>query len=200
MRFVRVAASDGCDQLHRMKVSCPPEDVRAAFASLQDPAGFEESVAAMAAGHLPLEMLQAFSLRPEILQAFAAFNRGTYPDGLLERPLKEKVILWSSRQNSCQFCAGLHTDVALAVGVPPEGVHDLTADLTPREAAALAYEEAVFTDSNRVPEAVFAELKAQFTDPEIVELTALIGWINALNWFNNALGVRYHGEARAENP
>jgi alkylhydroperoxidase family enzyme len=38
------------------------------------------------------------------------------------------------------------------------------------------------------------ELHDHFTDPEVVELTFLIGYINMLNLFNNALGVRYHGE------
>ncbi len=34
----------------------------------------------------------------------------------------------------------------------------------------------------------------QFTDPELVELTFLIGYINMLNLFNNCLQVRYNGE------
>ena len=31
-------------------------------------------------------------------------------------------------------------------------------------------------------------------EAEIVELTFLIGYINMLNWFNNALQVEYRGE------
>ena len=34
----------------------------------------------------------------------------------------------------------------------------------------------------------------KLSDAEIVELTFLIGFINMLNMFNNALEVRYHGE------
>ena len=37
-------------------------------------------------------------------------------------------------------------------------------------------------------------LQDAFTDEQLVELAFLIGFINMLNWFNNALGVRYHGE------
>ncbi len=33
-----------------------------------------------------------------------------------------------------------------------------------------------------------------YSDPELVELAFLIGYINMLNLFNNCLGVRYHGE------
>ena len=50
------------------------------------------------------------------------------------------------------------------------------------------------TDSNRVPQALFIRLHEHFTDPEIVELTFLIGLINLLNLFNNCLQVTYHGE------
>ena len=49
-------------------------------------------------------------------------------------------------------------------------------------------------DSNRVPDALMAEIAEHFSDPELVELSFLIGYINMLNLFNNALGVRYQGE------
>ena len=38
------------------------------------------------------------------------------------------------------------------------------------------------------------QLHEQFSDPELVELTFLIGYINMLNLFNNSLNVRYNGE------
>ena len=64
----------------------------------------------------------------------------------------------------------------------------------PRERIAVAYTRAVMTDSNNIPEPLARELREHFTDPELVELTFLIGYINMLNLFNNALGVRYNGE------
>ena len=58
----------------------------------------------------------------------------------------------------------------------------------------MEYAECVTRDSNRVPDELFAQLKANFSDPEIVELTFLTGLITMLNRFNNALQVRYNGE------
>ena len=49
-------------------------------------------------------------------------------------------------------------------------------------------------DSNAIPATSIGELHEQFTDPELVELTFLIGYINMLNLFNNCLQVRYSGE------
>jgi hypothetical protein len=47
---------------------------------------------------------------------------------------------------------------------------------------------------NAIPERVSRELGEHFSVAELVELTFLIGYINMLNLFNNALGVRYNGE------
>ena len=49
-------------------------------------------------------------------------------------------------------------------------------------------------DSNAIPDSLMRQVHEQFTDPELVELTFLIGYINMLNLFNNGLQVRYHGE------
>ena len=66
--------------------------------------------------------------------------------------------------------------------------------LVPRERLAIAYTRAVMADSNAIPEPMAQQLHEHFTDPELVELTFLIGFINMLNLFNNGLGVRYNGE------
>jgi alkylhydroperoxidase family enzyme len=66
--------------------------------------------------------------------------------------------------------------------------------MAPRERLAVEYTRAAMTDSNAIPASISGELHHHFTDPELVELTFLIGYINMLNLFNNALGVRYHGE------
>jgi hypothetical protein len=49
-------------------------------------------------------MLPAMSLRPELLRSFAGFGDSVYPGGLLERSVKELVILQSSHNNTCPFC------------------------------------------------------------------------------------------------
>ena len=66
--------------------------------------------------------------------------------------------------------------------------------LVPRERIAIEYTRAAMADSNAIPEPLAQRLHAHFTDPEVVELTFLIGYINMLNLFNNSLNVRYDGE------
>lgn len=179
-----------------MRVSVNPETVFRVFKQYMHEPGFEESKSIVEKGKLPVEMLQAMSLRPEILRAFAGFGDCLYPGGLLERSLKEKVILKSSLKNACQFCVNSHYDIMRMVGIPQEQIYQLENrnNLTERERLALGYTDAVMGDANKVDAALFAELRRQFSEPEIVQLTMLIGFINMLNWFNNALQVEYKGD------
>ena len=67
-----------------------------------------------------------------------------------------------------------------------------------RERLAIEYAELVTRGSNCIPGAFFERLRAAFNDPEIVELTFVIGILTMLNRFNNALEVRYRGEFKNE--
>ena len=179
-----------------MRISIDPEIVKSSFDAVKADSSLAESRRLQERGFPVVEMLQALAMRPEILEAFATFGKGVYPGGLLDRVLKEKVILKASLLNECQFCMSSHISMMRQLGIsddPVVAVENLDL-LSPREKSALAYTEVVTRDSNRVTDKLFGELKEHFTDPEIVELTFLIGFINMLNRFNNALGIRYKGD------
>ncbi len=179
-----------------MRVAVPADRVREAFEQVKDDPSFAESRARFEKTGAPAEMLQALSLRPEILKAFAGFSSCVYPGGLLERRLKELVIIEASRRNACQFCRDVHVAVARMLGLSDDALAllDSPERMTDREALAVEYTAAAMTDANRVPDELFDRLRQAFGDEEIVELTFLIGYINMLNLFNNCLQVAYHGE------
>ena len=179
-----------------MRVEVDPERVRQVFSRFSGSPAFAESGALLDRGEAPVEMLQALSLRPEILQVLGQMGEGVYPGGILDRPLKEKVILKASILNGCQFCADSHRAVMRMIGIPEPQIEELEApaNLSQREELALQYTQAMMQDSNRIDDALFARLKQVFSDEEIVELSFLIGYINLLNLFNNALQVSYRGE------
>jgi alkylhydroperoxidase family enzyme len=106
------------------------------------------------------------------------------------------VIITASTTNECQFCTYSHCDLVdiadivkdpLIVIEHPEG-------LVPRERLAIEYTRAMMVASNAIPAPLAQQLHEHFSDPELVELTFLIGYINMLNLFNNGLQVRYDGE------
>jgi alkylhydroperoxidase family enzyme len=179
-----------------VRITVTPEQIRAAFEAVKDDPSFDESRGLWERGQPPVEMLQAMCLRPEILRAFAGFGGAVYPGGLLERRVKELVIITASAANDCQFCTDAHCDIVDIWGIvdTPLAVIDQPAALEPRERLAVEYTRAVMADSNAIPESLSRELRDHFSDPELVELTFLIGYINMLNLFNNALGIRYQGE------
>src|SRR4026209_2921247 len=94
-----------------MRVTVTPEQVRAAFEAVKDDPSFDESRGLWERGQAPVEMIQAMCLRPEILRAFAGFGGAVYPGGILERRVKELVIIAASQQNDCQFCTNSHCDL-----------------------------------------------------------------------------------------
>jgi AhpD family alkylhydroperoxidase len=119
-----------------------------------------------------------------------------YPGGLLAREIKERVILKASLLNACQFCAGSHISLMRQLGIAKDPVSQLEEIVaqSPKDKITLEYTEVVTKGSNRVTAAMFDELKKYYSEPELVELTFLIGFMNMLNRFNNALGVRYNGD------
>jgi AhpD family alkylhydroperoxidase len=179
-----------------VQVAVSPDQIRAAFEAVKDDPSFDESRALWNRGRPPVEMIQAMCLRPEILRAFAGFGGAVYPGGILERRVKELVIITASQRNDCQFCTFSHVDLVALGGIASEPLTLIAAPetLVPRERLAVEYTRAAMADSNAIPDGLRTELHEHFSDPELVELTFLIGYINMLNLFNNSLGVRYNGE------
>jgi AhpD family alkylhydroperoxidase len=177
-----------------MHIRVDPALVAENFAAFKDNPSLQESAQLFAKGFPIAEMIQAFAMNRNVLSAFAGFDT-IYPHGTLERGILEKVILCVSAANECQFCVNSHRDITRHLGIPSANASQPDApEHSPRERLALEYALAVRRDSNRVPNELYQQLHQAFTDPELVELTFLIGFINMLNWFNNALGVRYNRE------
>ncbi len=183
-----------------MRINTTDVQIASAIAGLHNNAAFQESVERLAAGHAPHDMVKAMAACPPVLAALEAMGPGIYPGGEVPRDLKELIILQSSIHNACQFCTQSHIDIARALGMGPSPLDLLEhrERLPAGHQAALDWADAVRTDSNRIGDADYARLRSHFSDSQIVELTFLIGYINMLNWFNNALQVRYRGELAPE--
>src|SRR5436189_2905955 len=126
-----------------MRVAVEDAQIRNAFEKVKHMAAFEESRALFAQGKKPLEMIQAMCLHPEILRCFGEWGKGVYPGGLLERSIKEFIILEASRCNNCQFCRQSHIDFIRNMGIANDPLATVTnpegSGRTVRETLAIEY-------------------------------------------------------------
>ena len=136
---------------------------------------------------------------PKVFAAMAllygAINRRRSP---IEPPLRSLVTVRVSQINHCTFCVDINASVLLKRGADMAKVEALTAWrdsplFDDRERLALAYAEAMTDSTRRVDDALFADLRREFDDDAIVELTGLIAFQNLSSKFNSALDVPPQG-------
>ena len=105
----------------------------------------------------------------------------------LEHKLLHLIKMRASQINGCAYCLDMHSLDARAGGGTEQPLYTLdaweeTPFFTDRERAALAWTEAVTRVSEtHVPDAVYEEVKKQFSEKEIVDLTLALGMINLWN-------------------
>jgi AhpD family alkylhydroperoxidase len=105
----------------------------------------------------------------------------------VDHALLHLVKLRASYLNGCAYCVDMHTQDARAAGETEQRLYAVpvwreTPFFTPRERAALAWTEAV-TEVGRtgVPDAVYDEARAHFSETELVDLTMAVIVINGWN-------------------
>jgi len=120
--------------------------------------------------------------------ALHAFVRGCG----LEHSLLELVKLRASQINGCAHCIDMHAKELRADGETEQRLYLLDAwrespQYSARERAALAWTEAVtLITEGHVPDAVYDEARAQFSEAELVNLTMALVAINGANRLNIA--------------
>ena len=128
---------------------------------------------------------------PDAMNAMAVLHAYVRECGL-DRNLLELVKLRASQINGCAWCMDMHTKELRAAGENEQRLYLLSAwrecpFYTERERAALAWTEAVtLTDKESVGDDVFAFVRSQFSEEELVKLTVAIVAINGANRINVA--------------
>ncbi len=110
----------------------------------------------------------------------------------LDHSLLELIKLRASQLNACAHCIDMHSKELRADGESEQRLYLLDAWreaplYSERERAALAWTEAVtLVTDGHVPDAVYAEARAQFGEEELVNLTMAVVAINGANRLNIA--------------
>jgi AhpD family alkylhydroperoxidase len=105
----------------------------------------------------------------------------------LDAKLRELIKIRVSQINGCAYCLAMHTRDARKIGETDERMHLLDAwreapVFTARERAALEWAEAVtLVAQTHVPDEAFEIVRKQFSEKEIIDLTAAVAAINTWN-------------------
>ena len=140
------------------------------------------------------QRIDVTKVSPAVYQAAAALQ--TYVDQSgLDAKLRELIKIRASQINGCAFCLAMHTRDARKIGETDERMHLLAAwreapVYNARERAALAWVEAItLVTQGYVPDEAFEAVRKQFSEKEIVDLTAAAVVINSWNRLAIALRV-----------
>ena len=132
------------------------------------------------------QRIDVAKVNPAAYKAVAALQ--TYVDQSgLDAKLRELIKIRASQINGCAYCLAMHTRDARKHGESDERMHLLDAwreapIFTARERAALAWTEALtLVSQTHVPDEVYDDVRKQFSEKEIVDLTLAVAAINTWN-------------------
>lgn len=111
-------------------------------------------------------------------------------DSILSERHKELVILVTVSENYCQFEWSAHEELALKASIPQTTIDIIKYKqaldgLSPEDSAIVTYARELINDK-RVSDPVFASVKQLFSNQEITEITALIGYYSMVACSLNA--------------
>jgi AhpD family alkylhydroperoxidase len=110
----------------------------------------------------------------------------------IEKSLLDLVYFRVSQMNGCAFCLDMHAKDLRVRGESEQRLYGLDAwqeapYYTDRERAALAWAESVTNvQEGHVPDEVYEQVRKQFSEEELVDLTLGVTTINSANRLNIA--------------
>jgi AhpD family alkylhydroperoxidase len=137
------------------------------------------------------QRLDFLATTPNVVRAMLGLHKPLSQSGL-EKKLLDLVFFRVSQINGCAYCLDMHSKDLRAEGEIEQRLYVLEAwrespFYSDRERAALAWAEAVTILTNKdVPDEVYEQARAQFSEAELVNLTLAVVAINGWNRFNIA--------------
>lgn len=120
----------------------------------------------------------------------------------IDRKLADLAVLKTAALTGCEWCLDYGSSVVPESGVTEEQIRELprfrdSGAYDAREKLVLEYAEGMTRTPVEVEDELFERLRAEFSEKELVELTAFIAIENYRGRFNWALGIGAQGFAKA---
>jgi AhpD family alkylhydroperoxidase len=139
------------------------------------------------------QRLNPFTASPNGVTALRGVEKYIHTCGL-DQKLLLLVKIRASQINGCAYCLHMHTEEARKLGESEARLYLLDAwhesELySARERAALAWAESLTNiGATHAPDAVYDEMRRQFSEKEVADLSIAIAMINA--WNRLSIGAR----------
>ena len=130
-------------------------------------------------------------VNPGVMQAMLGLERQV-AQARFDHNLLNLVRMRASQINGCAYCLDMHSKDARAIGETEQRLYGLeawreTPYYSARERAALEWTEALtLVSETHIPDEVYARVREQFSEDELVHLSLAIVAINGWNRLNVA--------------
>jgi AhpD family alkylhydroperoxidase len=167
-----------------------PREARLSTSGLQLPA---QSIRKSRGVDIMTQRLNPYTVAPDGVAALVGVENYLQKCGL-DHKLIALVKTRVSQINGCAYCLHMHTEEARKLGESEVRLHLLDAWhesslYSARERAALAWAESLTNiAATHAPDQVYEEVRRQFSEKEVADLSIAIAMINA--WNRLAIGVR----------
>ncbi|MGO9975076.1 MAG: carboxymuconolactone decarboxylase family protein [Solirubrobacteraceae bacterium] len=140
-----------------------------------------------------IEPIEIWAHQPKMMIGMGRFNQAVRKGKSVDERLKNLVELKGAQMIGCEYCVDLGSQICRNSGLSDDELLALpryhNSDLfTDREKLALDYAVAVMRTPVEVNDELFARMHEQFSDEQLVEITALLTVVN-LDRFNAAFGI-----------
>jgi alkylhydroperoxidase family enzyme len=140
-----------------------------------------------------IEPVEIWAHQPKMMSGMGKFQQAVRKGDTVDERLKYLVELKGAQIIGCEFCVDLGSQICRNSGFSDEELLALPAYgqselFTEREKLALDYTVAVMRTPVEVTDELFARMKEQFSDAQLVEITALLTVVN-LDRFNAAFRI-----------
>ncbi len=139
-----------------------------------------------------------YAHRPRLLFGYVLFEKAQQRDARVDRVVRALVELKAAALLHCEFCIDIGSHLAREVGVTEAQLLDLwryrdSEHFDERQMLALDLAVGMTRTPVDVPDVLFAQLREQFSDDELVELVNLVALENLRSRFNATFGFGAEG-------
>lgn len=152
-------------------------------------------IAGKAATGVISDTARIMSVRPDIMKITNDMARALLvEDTELDHKTKEWIAIFVSLKNGCAACVDEHMRIAKLLGIPEEEIEKVvagakTADFPEKERMLLNFCLKITKESYRVVREDLDALRdAGYSDSQLLETSAIVGYFNYINTITNSMG------------